>query len=220
LRGGDVVYILNSPEAGRWIRKSRVEFLRNFGGQTKMAEAEIPVMLENVLVSFCITEQSMRGLEKKNTLPMGSVLSARWIKPPAKRTEGQRSAYLVLNFSSPQTANIALRKGMFVLGHRSHARKLVNEPPKCFKCQKVWVRLEHITSKCPSALMVCALCGKAHHTNTCPLNKVDPVHHFCVNCKIYGHGANDKMCGTYLRHLLELNRRNPGNLFKYYVDED
>ncbi|KZP25663.1 hypothetical protein FIBSPDRAFT_680875, partial [Athelia psychrophila] len=205
-----------SPEAGKWVRGKRVEFLKVFGSQVKMAEADMPVLLENVPVAFCITERSLRGLEDKNSLPRMSIASARWIKPAAKRTEGQKSAHLIVNFAAPEHANIALRQGMFILGNRSHARKLVNEPPKCFKCQKVWVRLEHVASKCPSKQMVCALCGKAHHANTCTLVGVDPVHHYCVNCKIFGHGANDKLCATYLKHLLELNRREPGNLFKYY----
>lgn len=70
--------------------------------------------------------------------------------------------------AAPNT-NKVLRAGMYVMGNRSHARKLVSEPPKCFKCQKVWVRLEHVASKCPNKLMVCTLCGEAHHANVCPL---------------------------------------------------
>lgn len=41
------------------------------------------------VVAFCITEKSLRGLEVKNMLPKGSLLSAKWIKPIAKRSEGQ-----------------------------------------------------------------------------------------------------------------------------------
>ncbi|KZP26982.1 hypothetical protein FIBSPDRAFT_731382, partial [Athelia psychrophila] len=207
---------MSSREGGLWLRRHRGEFLSCFGGLSKIADELLPVVVENVPTNFCVTEHSRRGIEAKNGLPHMSINGMKWMKPPANRRGGQKTAQLLLNFNVPQSANLALRKGIFILGNRGYTRKLVAEPAKCYKCQKVMRRMEHIVASCPSASMVCALCGKDHHADRCPQKNGDLSQHYCVNCKEHGHGSSDRLCKTYLKHLLELNKRNPGNLFKYY----
>lgn len=58
------------------------------------------------------------------------------------------------------------------------------------------------------------LCGEEHHTDRCLCRNEDPQKHYCVNCKVHGHGASDKLCGTYIRLLVKMNKRDPGALFK------
>lgn len=218
LPGGNVVYTVNTPAAGRWLREHREEFMRGFGGMSKIADAVMAVLVENVPASFCLTEKSVRGLEEKNSLPEGSINGSRWMKPVMNRKAGQKTAHLLLNFNVAQSANLALRRGIFVMGSRCHTRKLISEPPRCFKCQKMWARLEHLAINCKNKL-VCATCGKEHHSNRCELLNGDPVHHYCVNCGMYGHASSDKMCPAFRKLTVEMNRKNPGGLFKYYVIE-
>ena len=223
LAKGDVVYILNSPEAAAWLKRERGAFLKVFGATSKIVDAEWKVLIENVPAMFCITPQSMRGLEDKNSLAPNSIANGEWLVPPHKRRVGQLTAHLTFKFSSPESANQVIRGGMFVLAKRCIARKKKAFAPQCFKCLKVFPRQIHIAATCPSAHIVCGLCGGAHHSSGCELKNEDPVHHWCVNCQIHGHGANDRLCATAMKMVVELNKKNPEDLFKYFVvegDED
>ncbi|KZP09695.1 hypothetical protein FIBSPDRAFT_681170, partial [Athelia psychrophila] len=130
-----------------------------------------------------------------------------WMKSQQNRRTGQKTAHLLLNFDVPQSVNLALRKGVYVMGNRSYTRKLTAEPLRCYKCQKLWTILQHLAANCPSTFIICRLCGEAHHTDKCPLRNEDPQKHFCINCKVHGHGASDKLCDKYVKLLVEMNKR-------------
>lgn len=76
-----------------------------------------------------------------------------------------------------------------------------------------------MAATCPSEKIVCELCGQDHLMANCELRGKDLAHYKCINCGIYGHSARDRQCLTFVKLSLELNKKNPENLFKYYVIE-
>lgn len=88
-------------------------------------------------------EQTLCDLEQENDWNKGEVLAVHWIKPVAKRRQGQEQAHLILKLSHPQRANEAIMDGLSVMGLRLPMEKLRREACHCLRCQKLrgWLGL-------------------------------------------------------------------------------
>ncbi|KAJ6570536.1 hypothetical protein DFH09DRAFT_1080093 [Mycena vulgaris] len=116
-------------------------------------------------------------IEDANGLDRGALVQARFIKPPARRHPGQRSAHAIFGFASAASANHVIRHSLFVDGRRV-------------------VGTNHTAATCPSIHDVCARCGEMHRTDACTKGDEERA---CANCRAakrtyHGHGAADCSC--------------------------
>lgn len=73
-------------------------------------------------------------------------MAMRWMRAPENWKTSQKSAHAILTTDDMQTANSILKKGIIIEGSRLQARKLKDEPRRCFKCQKFGTK--HTAASC------------------------------------------------------------------------
>ncbi len=125
---GDVVFTMSSAGAARWLLRAHVAtaFSRKMGGTTKLVKRTYKLVDKHVPIEFDPADRmSLRQIKEAHSLKSGAIAHADWIKPPAKRFPGQRTAFLMLTVTGVEQANIALKGLAFVgravivhLGHR------------------------------------------------------------------------------------------------------
>ncbi|QRV84549.1 hypothetical protein RhiJN_12565 [Ceratobasidium sp. AG-Ba] len=165
LQNGGVVYEMNSREAAEWIKRPDIcaAFADNFGSLVRYRERSFPVVVECVPVSFdTASKHSIGKLEHDNNLPANSIVSCRYIVPPAKRRENQRHAFVVVQFRDKEAANTCIKSPIVVEGKQCDARKLAKKPVRCTKCQK----FGHPTKQCKSPTFICGTCPGQHDPRT------------------------------------------------------
>lgn len=122
------------------------------------------------------------------------------------RSPGQKSALAIFGFYTREGANQAIGNGMFVEGKKVWARKQLQEPRCCLKCQCFG---EHRAANCASIHEVCGHCGKQHRANECREENQDDFE--CSNCRTAkngkqgGHGAADWQCPVFLERVDHVN---------------
>jgi hypothetical protein len=220
LAKGDILFDMNSPESADWIRKEgvRMEFMQGFGAMSEVKDREYACIVENVPIGFHPSPETTLEVEATNDLSSKSILLARWIKPIERRFEGQRTAFMIINFRSAEDANKAILNSLYIRGKRCITRKLLPEPRRCYKCHAI--NAHHIASGCKEITDICDICGGAHASKECQLKHDAYDKLYCVNCKIYGHAARDRLCPTFTKHCNDLNTRMPENLYKYFPTDD
>jgi hypothetical protein len=222
VRSGAIVFHLNTAAAAEWIRTPRrmSAFLAKMGGTSIFKPRSFSVVVEFVPVSFNPDLGSVLGeIEECSGIEKGGLIQARFIKPVARRMPGQRCAHAIFGFSSAEAANHAIRHSLFVEGKRVSARKLLAEPIRCLKCQRIGV--DHVAATCRHE-DVCARCGEAHRTDTC---RADDKSRGCSNCKAekrqhWGHGAADRNCPVFMGRLQFALERNPEAKYRYFPTDD
>jgi hypothetical protein len=219
LRSGAVLYQIPSPAAAEWLRKEDLmaAFLEKLGGTSVYRNRLVNTVVEYVPTSF--DPQSLgalEGVEKANGLLVGAIVSARFIKPPQLRSAGQCTAHLIMGFQSRESANSAIQSGIFIEGKKVYARKLLQEPKHCLKCQTM--DTNHLAAECKSTHDVCARCGGQHKTVMCDVqNQADFQ---CSNCKGEGHGAADRQCPYFIDKLAHIQKLNPEHKYKFFPTSD
>ncbi|QRV94576.1 Reverse transcriptase from transposon X-element protein [Ceratobasidium sp. AG-Ba] len=215
LQNGGVVYEMNSKEAADWIKRPDIcaAFADQFGSSVRYRERSFPVVVECVPVSFdTASKHSISKLEHDNNLPANSIVSCRYIVPPAKRRENQRHAFIVVQFRDKEAANVCIRSPIVVEGKQCDARKLAKKPVRCTKCQK----FGHPTKQCKSPTFVCGTCPGQHDTKDCR----DRVNVYCRTCGVQGHPTWDTKCPGYYAECASFATRVPDNLYKYFVTSE
>lgn len=156
---------------------------------------------------------TLRFVEHSNDLPDQAIVDAKWIKPPQHRTNGQKTALLLISFSEAKHANNILRDGLYIRAKKLWARKNMSEPKRCLKCQKLGTR--HFAADCKVIHDTCGTCGSLRHlTNQCELT--DPVKFHCVNCNVPGHAAWDRLCPTFLQQRQKIIARQADLKYRYF----
>lgn len=219
LRGGAVLYQLSSPAAAEWLRKEDVmkAFLVKLGGTSIYKNRLMNTVVEYIPTSFDPTSLgALEALEESNGLLSGAIASARFIKPPHLRSAGQRTAHLIMGFQSRESANEAIQNGIFIEGKKVYARKLLQEPKRCLKCQTM--DTNHIAAECKSTHDICARCGDQHKTAVCEVR--DQAAFRCSNCKGEGHGAADRRCPYFIDKLARIQKSNPEHKYRFFPTSD
>jgi hypothetical protein len=214
-QAGSILYQLNSAEAAKYMRNADVmrEFLNHFGVMSVMRARTFQVIVEYVLVTFAPTELFALGnVEEASSLPAGSILEARWLKPAHLRSEAQRYAFLIVGFGSREAANHAIEYGVFVEGKKCKTWKMLPEPQQCMKCQ----RFGHRAIDCKAIHDMCVRCGDMHRMAD-PQCKIDDRDNFkCSNCLESGHGAVDRRCKIFVEKLRQMKERVPETKYKLF----
>lgn len=174
----------------------------HFGHDLIIKDRTYQTLLKNIPVVFdpnspvCIAE-----IELKAGFKLDEITKARYIKPIARRTPGQRTAHAIFTFKSKNAANQAIRFGLTIEGRKVFGRKLIQEPTHCLKCHAIGG--SHMAADCPQELNMCGTCGANHRTSTCGVDNPDLF--FCVNCQTNNHAAWSRDCPTFIKKA-EANR--------------
>ena len=216
LERGDIVYELATKEAAHWFNTpaNATAFERALGGGA-FVHRTFKLVAEFVPTTFAPgTDEALRKVEDLNDLPHKAIADARWIKPPEKRTPGQKTAHLLLSFREAKHANQAV-SGLIIAGKRTTVRRDRNEPRRCMRCQNF---ADHLARDCPQQHDTCANCAGTHPTSQCTAKLPDDLK--CANCKETGHAAWDRDCPTFRRRARALAARNANTGFRYFITDD
>ena len=218
-QSGTVIYTLDATASADYLRRDDVmrAFMDHFGGTSALHARAYQVVVEHVPVTFDVTStDALHRAEEASGLPRGAIYEARWIKPTHLRGPGQKVAFIIMGFSSRETANHAMNYGVVLEGKHCRTRKLLPEPKRCVKCQGYG----HFARECTSTRDVCARCAGEHRTTDqdCPVGKGQTTK--CANCNTTGHGAADRSCDEYKRRLAQMRARDPDSRFRLFPTDD
>lgn len=178
LRNGNVLYQLNSYNAGGWMSQPEVQkaFMDSYGGSSHIQSKLQYVIAEFVPTTF-IEGSTFTHLkiEEHSGLAVDSIAYSKYIKPAQLRNKNQKVAHVVFGFNNRFTANTAIQGGLFVEGKHVNIRKKLIEPRRCLKCQK----FGHFVMDCKAACDSCARCNKQHRTSECNVTDVSTFN--CAN---------------------------------------
>jgi len=216
---GQVLYEVDSPETADWLRspEGSKAFTAKFRSDVMLAVKPFPTLVELVPIRLDIDNPStLREVERKNSLPAGSIKSARWIKPIERRSPLQKRAHMTVDFLKPNSANLAIKNGLVILGPRCSVRKLLPEPIRCMKCQSF--EGSHFARNCTSLKDMCGTCAGNHRTKECEISS--PEQRFCANCQETGHAAWDRDCPIYLSKARKYQSHIADARYRFYPERD
>jgi hypothetical protein len=192
-------------------------FAQELGGMMKAAPTLCMVIAEYVPVSFAPdTKSALERVECDSGLEPGAIREARYIKKPERRAQGQRVAHVMVGFTSPEQANLAIRNGLVIEGKRVAIRRHRMDPKRCMKCQGIGV--SHNAADCKFIHDVCARCAGMHRTDQCQVSETANLK--CANCKASGHGAADRACPVFKEKARMLHAKIPNYEYRFFPTTD
>src|SRR5271155_1751026 len=218
-----VVFEATNEETATWLKTERgaKAFTASIGSQANLKERTYHVVMEFVPTSLNDQLSSLlRNIEADNSLDSNSIVSARWMHTPGNWREDQRSAHAILTTDSLSTANNVLKNGIVIEGSRLQARKLEEEPKRCFKCQKF--NTKHTAANCSEITNWCPNCAGPHSADECRVKNRNE--HACIGCRSKKlpdrHAAWDKRCPSYVEEKAKIQSRRPEYDYRYYLSDE
>jgi hypothetical protein len=157
---------MNSEEAATWLKQCDVmtAFVATVGSTASYEVQTYEVVVDWVPVTF--EPQLIGSLEtvegtSLSGLDAAVIFEARWIKPTHLRAPGQRTALAIFVFATCEAANRAIEFGLFIRGKKVYARKQLQQPRRCLKCQCFG------GYKGGSAYGICGRCPGQHRMSDC-----------------------------------------------------
>lgn len=216
LHNGNIMYLLNTHDAGRWINQTEVQkaFMESYGGTANIQSNLYYVIAEFVPTTF-IEDSTFTHLkiEENSNLGYNTLIYSKYIKPAHLCNKNQKVAHVIFGFNSRHTANTAIQSGIIVEGKHVNTRKKLTEPKRCLKCQK----FGHYVPDCDAKEDTCARCKRQHRTSSC--NITDMTSFCCSNCigaNAKGHGAADRNCPAFKTETEKVHNRVLDNKYKYF----
>ncbi|KAG2744601.1 hypothetical protein P692DRAFT_201721654, partial [Suillus brevipes Sb2] len=128
------------------------------------------------------------------------VTTARWIKPPAKRSSTQTVAHLLIALKDPSSANKGIRDGITLNKNKLQMKKNKRKPVRCTKCQ----HYGHIARECIAHQDTCANCTGNHRTNEC--DNIENTR--CASCNTDDHPSWSRSCPELDPRCADLDARD------------
>ena len=201
---------MSSAASAEWLKRPEVlkRFLEEYDDKASARGATFPYIVKYVPIALRADNfDEWRKVEEDTGIARFSITDMRWIKPIGRREKHQRTAHLIVNFTTPKAANDVIRRELYIRGGRFKLKALFPEPQRCHKCSQIgW----HKASECKSIVEVCGTCAKDHKSKLCRVT--DKADMYCVNCKTRGHGSMDRDCPTFwARKKISADHRNYQN---------
>ena len=211
LHNGGILLELLSKEAVQWVSdKSHLKSLAIASG----GDLSIKTQTFNIVVPFFPISTAIEELdgqcviEDDNKLPEGSIIAARWIKPPCRRENKQCVAHMMFHMLSLEAANFLIQEGLYHDMEHLRPVKDKKEPMCCLKCQQ-W---GHMAKDCREHKDTCSTCAGNHRTNACTAYKT----FHCVNCNLVEHGSWGHKCLEFVRQCCDLDMNTPDNMMPFF----
>ena len=125
-RNGNAIIELSSADVAEYLQKPEVKraFVQALDPNTSIKERTYSVMFLFMPITFDPSRLScIPDLEEENGWQKGSVVAARWAKPPNKRTDNQQVAHLLVTLNDPQLANTIIQNGFMWDQQKLRAKK-------------------------------------------------------------------------------------------------
>ncbi|KAF8208956.1 hypothetical protein K438DRAFT_1573307 [Mycena galopus ATCC 62051] len=119
LANGGVVFDCKDEDMAGWLKGREVmsQFLGKLGATCVYRPRRTELIAEMLPVEAKIEEQGMwRVVERDSGLTQGAIVSARWVKAPGRRAQGQRVAHVKVEFGDAESANHAIDNGLYFQG--------------------------------------------------------------------------------------------------------
>jgi hypothetical protein len=221
LKNGGVLFEMETENGADWLKQTEITkaFEKCFpgvvtikGNNHQVVVQFLPISLKNHLEAHCA------AIEKENGLSKGSITNAKWLRNPDNWGTNQTKAHAVFSIKFRHEANNIINHGMLIDGSRHDARKLEEDPKRCYKCQLIGSG--HTAATCKSTKEICANCAKEHPTGECRATRAD---FHCATCKKDrrqdDHAAWDRQCPAFLEEKARLRDRKPENHYRFYPSE-
>ena len=133
-----------------------------------------------VVVQFLLTElrnhleKSFTVIESKNEMPARMIIRVKWLR---NWNPNQMKAHAIFSLNSANAANNVMKSRILIDGTQHEARKLEEDPRRCFKCQIIGAKHTVVTCKAEEA---CSNCTKNHPTRECNATRAE---YQCTTCK-------------------------------------
>ena len=165
-RSSNIVIEMTNESAAQHLWKDTVKqaFIEKLDPKAVFKDRTYNIVLQFVPISFNPSQRAnLTDLERENGWKEGSMLTARWIKPPERRANDQQVAHILATLGDVQTANNILRDGFTIDQRKLQAKKNKREPLRCTKCQLYG----HFAQDCLSKKDTCTKCAGEHRTSDC-----------------------------------------------------
>ena len=217
-RGGAILVTRTDGDA-EWLRGESVigRFAEKMGGALNARADLCMLVAEYVPISFEPGLFTAFGqVEQENGLAKGALREARYIKQVKYRKTTQRSAHMLMGFTSPEQANLALRKGLVIEGKHVSLRRHRINPNRCMKCQQIGAA--HRAAECKSIHDTCGRCAAMHRTEACTVT--DRAAFKCVSCNKTGHATVDRNCPRFIAKMKIAHARFPDYQYRFFPTQD
>lgn len=168
LRGKGFQLELNSVESTTWLRRedTMTYFTDNFdGGLCTAKSLTFPALAQFVPITFEPENPLDIGRISENSdISHDAIKFAKWLKPIERRSPEQRTAHLMVHFTTATAANKAILKGMVIESKHVQLRKPQQDPRRCLKCHSFD---GHYAKDCRELKDTCGTCGGQHRTQGC-----------------------------------------------------
>ena len=214
-KDGSILIEVDSDAAAIWFNDgvNRAEFCSALGDGFVFKTRIFNVLAFNAPLNLDPSNDShMKEINEANDLDDNNITAIRWAKPIDRRTDHQRSAHLVLSFSSPDEANRAITNGIIICNKKCHVEKIRREPIRCLKCQ----RWNHMAKDCTERGNTCSNCAGTHRTASC----LHPYMTRCVSCHSDDHASWSRQGPTFLKRVVDFKERNPESSMPYFPTAD
>jgi hypothetical protein len=214
-RDGNILLEVDSDASAKWFanNSNRVELCSILGEEVTFKARIYNVLAHNAPLTMDPDDRNHREeIKETNDLEDGTIVAIRWAKPLNRRSLQQRSAHLVISYSSPEAANRAITNGITICNKKCHVERIRREPLRCLKCQG-W---NHMAKDCEETHSTCSNCAEHHRTSECQ----SPRKKRCVSCKSNEHASWSRECPSFQKRVDELNDRNPENLLPFFPTAD
>jgi len=217
LKNGGVLLEMESEEGADWLKDDdiKAKFEKSFPGMVKVKGRNYQVVVQFISTRLKDKLETMlTEIEDENRFPEDTILKARWMRNPSNWSQTQLKAHAVISVPSRGIANMIMMKGLLIEGTRHDARKLEEDPKRCFRCQQIGTG--HTAATCKMA-EACSNCSGLHSTGECKANRAE---FRCVTCKKNkqpdDHASWDRRCPAFLQEKARLRERQPENYYRYY----
>ena len=204
---------MNSAESADWMKTYPNRILGDIlGCEIKIVGRVYPVVARFMPITFEITQDAIRQIEKDASLPPNSIQEATWIKDPTKRLNSQKYANIKFLCTTPQTANKMISGPVYGAGSRLAIHKDIRLPGVCNKCQ----RYGHVARNCHENTDTCGICGEEHRTSTCNNSQIRK----CTPCGSTNHPTNSVDCPIYRQREQAMADKDPEAVSPFYLTSD
>ena len=153
---GGFTILFKDKEAINWLQDLVVEFefTTSISSDTFIDKCTYSILVPHIPTMLDLSNEThLREVEECNSIPVGSIVKARWIKLAYRRTPGQRAAHTIFVLRDIDTANNCIRDSIKVCSLHIQPCRLKHEPMQCMRCRK-W---GHFTHTCTAPADTCGM---------------------------------------------------------------
>ncbi|KJA13078.1 hypothetical protein HYPSUDRAFT_209846 [Hypholoma sublateritium FD-334 SS-4] len=152
LSNGGVILEINTFYGTHFLKHPAVRrhFQKTLGKDVSIKDRQYSILVEFLPITLQQRLADMATIiEEDNFYTKGDIHQIRWMRDPENSwRKDQQYAHAVLNTRDRNRANDIIEHGIVIAGKRYKARKLEDDPKRCYKCQLI--EPGHRAADCPN----------------------------------------------------------------------